>query len=229
VPVTVAGQDVRDLLLITTPAGSISGRLALDGAASAPGPNAFFVTAAGMGPDSMSARQGAATVARPSADGVFVLDGIRGRYVVRLRQGPPGWWLDSVTIGGVDVTDSGFDVAGGEAVAIEVVATQRMSSLSGTVKDAADKPVSDYSVVAFSPDDAKWGPHTRFVVAAAPAADGTFTVAGLVPGEYVVAAVPPIEAGDETDPERLARWRTIGARVSLGDAESRSMTLTMGR
>jgi hypothetical protein len=59
--------------------------------------------------------------------------------------------------------------------------------------------------------------------------NGTFSLRGLPAGEYVVIAVPPLEAGDETDPDRLARWRSAGQRITLADGEARSVALTISR
>ena len=59
--------------------------------------------------------------------------------------------------------------------------------------------------------------------------DGTFSLNGLPPGDYVVVAIAPLEAGEEMDPERLARWRSMGQLMTLADGEARSIALTMSR
>jgi hypothetical protein len=145
---------------------------------------------------------------------------------LRLVRAPDGWFLKAVIVDGKDVTDLGFEVASGQTTAgIQVVVTQRMASLTGVVTGADGKPVSDSSVVAFAADEAKWGPSTRFIVSGASREDGSFSLRGLPQGEYVVVAVAPLEAGEETDPERLARWRSTGRRITVADGEARSISL----
>jgi hypothetical protein len=158
-----------------------------------------------------------------------VIPGILGRHLVRLQNPKAGWWLKSVSIGGVDVTDSGFDFQGGQSVAVEVIVSQRMAAISGTVRDASGKPTADSSVVAFSTDEAKWGPFTRFTAAGVVNPDGAFRIEGLPTGTYTVVAVPPIEAGDETDPERLKAWRNVGRTVTLADGQTATVALTVAR
>jgi hypothetical protein len=226
--VAVAGQDLRDIVVTTAAAGSVSGRLVLEDAPPDLRPDGFFIAALPAGPGAMSARPAAAQ-GRANAAGTFLVAGISGRHVLRLRNPPVGWWLKSVTVDGVDVTDAGSDFAGGQTIAVDVVATRRMAALSGVVRDVAGQPVSECSVVAFSPNESKWGPRTRFIAATAADKDGTFAFSGLVPGEYVVVAVPPLDAGEETDPDRLSRWRTSGRRLSLSDVQSPVITLTVTR
>jgi hypothetical protein len=82
-------------------------------------------------------------------------------------------------------------------------------------------------VVVFSLNEAHWGAGTRFVTAGTPADDGTFSVAGLPSGEYGIVAVPPLEAGEEGDVDRLREWRSFARRVSLGDGPVGGLLLTV--
>ena len=62
------------------------------------------------------------------------------------------------------------------------------------VQDDRGRPLTDYAVVAFSPDSSKWGYQTRFVRSARPNQDGRFDLEGLPPGDYLVAALEYLEA-----------------------------------
>lgn len=222
----VADRDVRDVVVTTAPMSSVSGALALDEPSRDVRPDMFFVEAVAAGPDAMRAGP-AMPQGRPNTEGRFTITGISGRHVIRLRNPPAGWFLKSVSIDGADVTDAGYDFAGGQTVVVDVVATRRMAGLSGTVRDAKGLPLSDCSVVVFSPDESQWGRRTRVIAATTPGQDGTFSVSGLPPGEYVAVAVPTLEEGEEGDPARLLRWRATGRRVTLLAAQSPSIVLTV--
>jgi Carboxypeptidase regulatory-like domain len=225
---TVSGEDVSNLLVTMGPAGSVDGHLTLDEEAENVSPNAFFVTAvaAGPGATSVSSRGGRAAI-RPNTAGTFVIAGLLGRHLIRLLNAPAGWWLKSVTVDGVDITDTGLDSSGDTHV--EVVVSRRMATVSGTVRDREGRPVSDASVVVLATDEAKWTPGTRCIATTKPGTDGGFTLAGLPAGQYAIVAVAPLEAGDETDPERLAQWKTTGQQVSLTEGDTATVTLTAAR
>jgi hypothetical protein len=229
--VGVSGQDVRDLLLTTTPAGNLSGRLVLDASSGMPPSRGFYLQAVPLEAGAVGGRGlGRQSPTVPNIAGGLAIGELLGRYLLRFSSAPDGWWLKSVTLDGRDVTDIGIDIPGGQTVGgIEVVATQRTGSLTGVVVDVNGTRESDYSVVAFAPDEARWGPRTRFVVSDTSREDGTFSLHGLPPGEYVVVAVAPLEVGEEMDPERLARWRSMGPRITLADGEARSIALSMRR
>ena len=90
-------------------------------------------------------------------------------------------------------------------------------------------PRTDYAVVAFSLDPARWGYQTRFVRSARPNQDGRFDLEGLPPGDYLVAALELLEPGDESDPEQLEKWKPGSTSVRLGDGEAKSITLKLTR
>lgn len=238
IPVSVSGEDLSGLVLQTAAVGSATGRLLID----APGPNdtldGFNIGTRAMDSAALSARE-AATFGGPGNSGLsrtnkaggFAISGLLGRHIVRLQDiaGKPGWWLKAVIVENADVTDSGFEFQPGRNVTIDVVVSRRMASVTGSVRDATGQPVNDYSAIAFTQDESKWTSFTRFILASGPRTDGTFKIEGLPAGDYIVVAVPPIEAGDETDPERLRAWRALGRQVSLSDAQAATVTLTLTR
>jgi hypothetical protein len=224
--ITVSGQDLRDIFIQTGPTSLANGLVRVESDAREATAEGFYISTKEMAPGATSLR-GFMAGARSNANGAFTIPGLLGKQIIRLQNPKAGWWLKSVTVDGTDVTDSGFDFQGGRAVNVEVVVTQRMASVSGTVRDASGKPAVDYSVVAFAQDDAKWTPHTRFIAASAANLNGAFEITGLPAGDYVVVAVPPIEAGEETDPERLKGWRAVGRTITLANGQASTVGLTL--
>jgi len=110
---------------------------------------------------------------------------------------------------------------------VQMVITRRTTGISGAVVDAQDRPVADYTVVAFAEDRARWRPHSRYFAIARPDRQARFDIDGLPPGEYLVAAVDWVEVGTEEDPAMLELLRTSAVRVLLGEGEHRTLTLPL--
>jgi hypothetical protein len=107
------------------------------------------------------------------------------------------------------------------------------TAIGGHVTDATSAAVSEYSVVVFPTDRAKWLEPARSMRVARPAPDGSFEVS-LPPGEYWVAAVEGTAAtgpmngaeasGDGLKPETLERLSFRATRVTLTERQ-RVMTV----
>ncbi len=230
IPITVDGQDIAGLTIATAPGATAGGRVVFEGVTeSRPLPGSFSIatvpatggfTLHGLGDNSTSL----------SGQENFELRQLPGRGLFRIEDLPPGWLLKAVTLDGTDITDSGIDFKPGQHISgIEIVLTARSTTLSGAVQDDGGKPVADCTVVAFSPDSSKWGYRTRYVRSARPDQDGRFLFKGLPPGDYLLAALEDLEAGDEGDPEQLEKWKPGATSVTLGDGETKSVTLKLAR
>jgi hypothetical protein len=223
--VAVSGQDLEDVVVPVSTASSVIGRLAFD-EESAARPATVLVSSIHLTPQATGFGE-----ARVQNDGTFELQLI-GPNLLRVRligsERSTNWFLESVTIDGRDVTDSGYDFEAAHAInGVEIILTQRMASVAGVVDDDGGRPVAACSVVAFSTDERHWNYGSRFLRSADADPDGRFSLNGLPAGEYFVVAVPPIEPGAETDPNLLARWRLRATRVTLGRAEAKSVALRL--
>ena len=136
---------------------------------------------------------------------------------------PPvqGWYLKSVTLNGVDITDTGFDAKPStNTTGLEVTMTDKQTSLSGTVKNARGDAIKDF-VVAIFPAAAKEGTAaTRFTRAVRPDQQGRYETKGLPPGDYVAVAVESLEQGGEWDPAFQQQMKPKGKSFSLTDGQS---------
>jgi protocatechuate 3,4-dioxygenase beta subunit len=158
------------------------------------------------------------------ADWTFEATNIKGRY--RLRPpAPPGWFVKAIRAGNADVTDAPLDFDANDVEGIDVLLTQRVSRVTGTVTDARGEPLDGATVVVFAEDERKLWPGTRFLRTTRADATGRFTVTNLPPERYQAIAIEWLETGEETNPDTLARFRRIAAGFTLGDAESRTLDL----
>jgi protocatechuate 3,4-dioxygenase beta subunit len=227
VPVTVAGQDVSGVIITTAPGATARGRIRFEGGIP-PGASPASISVLAVPVAFSPAVMGGG--GRVLDDWTFEATGLSERRRFRIGNPPSGWFVKSVVHDGLDITDAGMEFHQGQtATGIVIVLTQRVTDLTGSVHDSSGRTVSDYVVVAFSSDSAKWGYQTRFVRSARPNQEGRFSIKGLPPDDYLVVALEYIETGEETDPDQLERWRAAATRVPLTEGEARTINLKVSR
>jgi protocatechuate 3,4-dioxygenase beta subunit len=223
-PVTVGGDDVSGIVLVTALGATATGRVVFEDGAKPD--NRLFVRTSATVPGASFSN----TSVGVNQDMTFTVGGLTERQTFRLGIVPEGWFLKSVTHAGTDITDTGYDFKPGERVSgVQILLTRRTTTLTGTVQDDRGEPLTDYTVVVFSSDTSKWTYLTRFVRSARPDQDGKFTIRALPPDDYLVVALDYVENGQEFDPELLRVWAPLGAKVTLADGGTQSLTLKLTR
>jgi protocatechuate 3,4-dioxygenase beta subunit len=227
VPVTVAGDDVTGLVVVTTHGGKAIGRLAFEGGAKPDGLTAIRVMAPSGDPEGgpVMALGGSAV----KDNGTFELTGMAGTRMLRVANLPKGWYVKSVHANGADVTDTGIDFKGGEDVSgIEVDLTQQTTAIAGSVADGRGQPVKDFTVVIFPEDQQKWTlPLNRWISSARPDQDGRFKVNNLPAGTYYAIALEYVAQGDWSDPDWLERARSKATRFTLDEGATKALDLKL--
>jgi hypothetical protein len=223
--ITVNGTDVTGIVIRMSTGSAISGHVRFQGASS-PIPTGIEVTAVPVDLDRSPLVGNPPATANIRPDWGFEMAGISGPRLFRLRQPPPGWTLKAVTLNGIDVTDMPlpFGTAAQSLTDLEVVLTDRVSELSGNVTDRRGRPATDYTVTVFATDRDSWTPASRFLTTARPGPHGIFTVTGLPPGEYFVAAVDRMVDGEWQDPDVLESVIPGAMRVTLTEGQRLSVS-----
>jgi hypothetical protein len=166
--------------------------------------------------------------ATPDAAGRFVLRGlaaVKYRFVVEGL--PAGWTLGSARFGDRDAADYLLDIEPGRNYAGGVLTlTSRTSELTGSVTDAAGRPVVNTTVVVFPADRPLWVPQSRRIHTAALGADGRYAVRGLPAGDYRVALADP-EPNQWFDVEFLSELLSVASPVTLADGDKRTLDLRL--
>lgn len=225
VPVTVTGEDLSNVMIVTSKGTTASGRVVWEGG-SKPNVQNMRITAAPADADNPIAVGGASGVV--SAEGTFELSGLAGPRIFRVLNIPTGWILKAIRVSGTDVTDTGVDIRPSEPLTgVEVVLTSRTNEVNGTVK-AGNDPATDYTVVIFSEDPQKWTvPMTRHIMSARPNQEGRFQLKNLPAGSYYAIALDYIAQGDWNDPEVLDRLKSKASRFSLDEGEVQTLDLRL--
>jgi len=223
--VTINGEDVNDVHLMTAKMIAVTGRLVvLDGAAAQPPRLPIRITLTPMNPDDMMFGMGGGG-GNVKDDFTFELQAAPGKF--RLIVGTsPGWTLWAVRDNGVDVTDSGIEVRPGRgATDLEVALTNRVSDLSGLVTNTRGEIVKDYTVMVFAQDRERWSTNTRYRGGGRPDQDGRYKVRALPAGDYYAIALDYLDPAEAGDPELLERLMMKSTPFTLGDGETKSLDL----
>jgi hypothetical protein len=229
--VSVSGADVTGVALTLTTGQTVSGTVTVEAGSSA-------VSNLARVRVSLSSLSSIPIPTPPASgallDGTFSLTPVVvGNYLVRVSGLPQNFVLKAAYYGGRDVADLPLEVRAGQNVSgVNVVISDRVTEISGTVPDADGQLVPDYTVVAFSTDTSNWRPQSRFIQVGRPDANGQFRIRGLPPGDYMLVALDDVENGEWFDPAFLDSARRSAIRVSLSDGDTKSIELklaTLGR
>lgn len=95
------------------------------------------------------------------------------------------------------------------------------------------KPSAASSVVVFPVDPGRWFDGSRYVKYARAQGNGSYTIRGLPPGAYLIAAVDgadsAITAGGWQDPDVLASLAPLATRLTLAEGQAATSTLRTTR
>jgi hypothetical protein len=113
---------------------------------------------------------------------------------------------------------SGHDLTG-----VEIVLTSRLGQIHGSVTDARQQILTDYSVVLFRDDRASSRRLARWI---RPDANGDFSIAEVLPGCYLIVAVDDVDDGEWLNADYLERFRSRATRVEIAAGEQMNIVLT---
>jgi hypothetical protein len=220
-PLTISGSEIA-VALTLAPGVSASGTVTLEAAgANVPsGLTAFRVNLTPLGPAAAVPRAGRP----PQTDerGEFtVTDLVPGHYLVT-GAAPQGWMMKAVYVDGRDATDQAIELGAHGVSGLNVIFTDRVTALTGTVRDGSGAAPAGITAIAYAEDEAYWHSHSRHIAATRTGPDGTYRFPGLPPADYLVVAVDDVEQGEWFDPAFLERMRRHAVRVRLSEGEQQT-------
>jgi carboxypeptidase family protein len=245
-PIAASGVDITDISLMTSAGWSFSGAITTETgeAPSAPrdrvrvsgrvlnpdtnpGPGSGPAPPPAPGGGPGGALFGAPDSGRVKDDWTFVVGGLFGPVQVRVAL-PDGWAVKSIFQDGRDVTDSPIEMRGGEQMTgVQIVLTNKVSTLVGQLADDKGAPLADGTVIVFADDAEKWSEDSRYVRAARPDQQGRYEIKGLPAGDYLAVAVDYVEDGMWNDPEYLESIRQYGRTVNVTENGTHTIALKL--
>jgi hypothetical protein len=198
----------------------ISGRVDFSGSAERPPPARLTQIPVIIEPADGRQRTNFQQPGRVGPDGTFTATGLLpGRYFVRVGGAPGGWVTQSVTLGGVDVSDNPLELER-DISGVLVTFTDRISDLRGTVRGV--KQEEPAAVLVFPSDTNAWknfGINPRRMRMTRANLTGAFAFGNMPAGDYYIVAVPDEYSGEWTDPAYLDVLTRVAMRITIGDGE----------
>ena len=229
VPISVGPADVNDVSVVLEPGARLSGRVVFEGAKPAPPAAQISRIALTIRPVTGTVQGGEARV---DDTGSFETAGHPpGRYLIAVTSPGPDWTLASVRVAGVDAAGDAFALGSSHVNDVVVTFTDKVTTLSGTVRAEDTSGDPEATVVVMPADVRAWmasGMSPLRVATTAASASGTYQVSIPLPGDYLVVAVPP-DVVPEVDPDFVARFASAAVRVSIAAGETRTQALTVRR
>jgi Carboxypeptidase regulatory-like domain len=227
--VSVVSGGEESLTLAVGPGASATGRVVFEG--TTPPPSSPGRTRIPMFSNSGMCRSGEAEVA---PDWSFRITGLTGTCSADPRGTFGRWMLKSIIVHGENVVDSPVTFQPGQQLRnVQVIVSDKQSSMVFQVADENGQTTREYVVVAYPVDKERWTNGARTYMPpiftnpdamrapmnqpgpAAAAAARPQMLSGLRSGDYYVIAVDDMEPEDFRDPVVLDRLRSSATRVTL--------------
>ena len=142
------------------------------------------------------------------------------RVTLRAALAGSGWALGSIRHQGRDLRDAPLTFTDGSIEGAEVLLTQSVTALTGTLTLESGAAATEYFIVAFPDDRALWHPASPRVRIMRPAADGAFSTRDLPPGTYRIAALVDVEDDEPRRREFLESIYDAALRVTVEAAKT---------
>jgi sarcosine oxidase gamma subunit len=237
VTVSISNADVEDIVLAIAPAGSIEGRLRVEGQLSQESRLDIRVVLRPTGANSAAQRTMQSQLESSSGFSESGAAQARGDGTFRMNNIPPGDYRLEVSTGifrglggqgyikearfeGADVLSSPLRFSGSGA--LDIVIATGGGKLEGAVLDARSQPVSGAQVVLV-PDRARF--RTDLYQAIRTDTRGRFSVAPIAPGDYKVLAWESIEEGSWFDPDVLTRYESRSRSAHVTETSSETVDI----
>ena len=159
---------------------------------------------------------------RVEADGKIALRQIMaGHYDVLVNGLPENHYVKTIRVGEADALTDGARILPG--MQLDVVVSAKSARVSGSVTNEKGEPVGSASVVLFAPK----APPARRMKMAPVDQQGQFSLSGIAPGDYYLAALDETESGVFWDPEFLVKHDKLIEKISLRESATESKTLKL--
>lgn len=197
--VTVSDGETASVRLETAPGAPVSGQIFLEGDAVGVAPSSFGLSAFATNGDTAPLSGSRQSRAEVRDDWTFLFTDLIGENRFVMTRAPDGWWLKSVSVNGVNALEQpvSFNTNGQAVVNVTATFANGTASIEGRVVDDRRQAASDFAVVVFSTDPDRWFNRSPYLKFASPTQDGSFSVPGLPPAEYMIAALDRIDGGPD--------------------------------
>jgi hypothetical protein len=233
-PVEVSGSDVNDVVVNIVPAGTLRGRVQIEGGSQSAGdPANMSSVQIELQPDDEAMRGWQATY--PKQDGTFSLENIDpGKYDLRLYPTPEGTYIKSVQLGQQEMLGKELDFTEGVSGELLITLSYGVAEVDGMVQmpsqqdsagSASPNQVATAASIVLVPEELRsdgsgfhYGNTTQ---------TGTFSVKNVAPGRYRAYAFEEMKRDQMDNPDFLKQIESKGVEVELKENDKKQVQLTL--
>ncbi len=152
-----------------------------------------------------------------------------GRYRLALS-GLGAWAAESATHAGRNWLDESIELKPEESVSdVVVTLSDRATEIAGTLFDQLGRPAPEYAVVVYPVEAAlRTSAPRRSSGLVRLGTDGSYSITGLPPGDYFLAAVTDLDPTQLNDPAFLEAMSAAAIRITLADGERKRQDIRLG-
>jgi hypothetical protein len=226
VPLTIVDGSVEDIVIITRPTVTVTGRVVFDEAIPTAERSRVRLEVTAVDPQAKA--QWIPQTVSVGADGAFTISNLFMPVIMR-PTGRKEWGLKAVTLRGADITDRPTEFSSRDSGQLEVLLTARTSRVDGRVRDDAGRAITDCAVLLFSAAPADWTPFSSRIQQTQLQSDGAFSFPDVRPGSYRLIAIPQsrLTGTSYYRPALLEALAIDATDVTIGDEDRRVVDLRL--
>ena len=223
IEVQVGNEDVDNLVVTIGAAGSLPGRLIIEGASTVSGADRLRVQ---LTPLLAGAMQGPVPVpANPG--GTFTIDNVLpGDYRVQVAGLQADFYLKEARFGSQDVLNKPLNFSQSGPASLDVIIGTGVSRIEGTVIDERSQPVRSVAAILV-PDQLRGRPDLFRNVTTDQS--GRFRMEGIAPGDYKAFAWETLEPFSYYDPDFVRRYEQHGHPVKVSESSNQTIQVQLIR
>ena len=214
--VEVTDQDLSGFTLVIGKGAEITGRIVVEGEASAVDWRRISLLMVSVSKISRMSFGGSGAQAKE--DFTFKISNLlEGPYRLVARLPTGNHYVSSIRVEGQDITDRPIEMRSNNRLdGVKLHISSKGAQLSGVVEQAEKRDVAEgATVLVFAAEPQHRGFPSRFTRTTQTDQSGRFSLKGLVPAEYLVCALGDHEAGREMDPDYLRSLEKDSERIDL--------------
>ena len=213
VPVKVAGGDVDNVRVPLSPGFNVTLRVAVEGATEA---------ASRILPQLRVALNGRPAQPESSPQtGVFVVRALPpDLYRVRVDS-PEPIYVKAVRYGDLDVLNAGLQLDSAPANPVEITISLAGGAIRGAAMTREGKALANATVALVPEGDRR--KRTDLYKNVLSAADGTFRMTGIAPGDYKLFCWSDVDAGAWQDPDFIKEYEDQGKPIHIGEGTAANL------
>jgi hypothetical protein len=227
--VEITSADLANVAIALGRGTKLAGRVIFEGDPPDPSRSRMVVQAGVSSLVLMSLFDGRPPFSSVDENLAFELSGVFGLpMTVSLSGVPVGWALRAVRFDGRDITGLPTDFTDGSgARRLELVLTNRVANPAVRVAVTAGGSPAIYRVALLPPDPARWRGGLTWV-GKLPSKDGVVALGAIVPGEYLVAALPIEDSmAIMNDSNRIDDLASVATRVRFTERDTQTLDLVL--